>query len=207
MTDVLDEKMVRRSRAKLLILFAIFLLPVLIAFVFYKYPQLQPRSTVNHGILYKPAVVLKDFKLFTEDDKPYGLADMRGKWSLIYIGQADCDQACKESLIKARDARWGQGMQATRIKYYYLLAANNFTGDRQELKKAFPGLIMLHGDAVVRQALLEQFRTEAGQQPGTDNRLYLVDPTGALMLQYPYGFRHIGLMEDLKRLLTWSRTG
>ncbi|MEJ2452446.1 MAG: SCO family protein, partial [Gammaproteobacteria bacterium] len=170
-------------------------------------PRFLPSSTVNNGVLYKPAVSLKEFKLFTVDNKPFTLAEMRGKWSLIYIGQATCNKACKETLIKARDARWAQGMQAKRINYYYLLAANAFTGDQKALSKEFPGMIRLHGDAAARQALIAQFRVGPRQQPGTDNRLYLVHPCGSLMLQYPYVFRHIGLMDDLKRLLTWSRAG
>jgi len=207
MTQEIDAKPVRRSRIKLIVLAIVFMIPILAAYFFYKFPQYQPTATSNNGVLYKPVVALKDFQLKTADAKPYSLADMRGKWSLIYIGKSDCDMACQETLLKARDARWAQGMEATRIRYYYLLSADTFNGDLKKLNKDYPGLIMLQGDRAARKGLIAQFRVNASQVPGSDNRLYLVDPVGRLLMHYPYGFRHIGLMEDLKHLLKWSRIG
>lgn len=202
-----DEKAVRRSRVKLILLFAVFLLPLLAAYIVKQHPGLLPRGTTNHGVLYKPSIKLKPFTMLTDSNKDYKLDDMRGKWSLIYIGGARCDKECRVTLIKARDARWAQGTEATRIKYYYLLTTDRFDGDAAALHKKFPDLIMLHASTPQREILLQQFQTAKVSSPGTDNRLYLVDPAGMLMMQYPYGFRHIGLMEDLKHLLKWSQIG
>jgi len=204
----MDEKQaIRRSRLKLGLLFSVFLLPVIAAYIVHKNPQWLPKSTRNYGDLYKPTVRLRGFELHNQDDKAFKLDDMRGKWSLIYIGGANCNKACEETLIKARDARWAQGAEATRINYYYLVAADKFTGDLAKLKKEYPGLIMLQGVAAKRDPVILQFKINASQQPGQDNRLYLVDPAGMLLMHYPYGFRHIGLMEDLKYLLKWSQIG
>lgn len=198
----MDEKQaIRRARFKLGLLFAIFLIPVVAAYVIYYFPALRPKGTTNHGDLIKPSVQLKPFSLLTQDNKTYDLDKLRGKWSLIYIGGAQCDKACEVTLIKARDARWAQGTGATRISYYYVLTADKFSGDSAKLHKEFPELIILHGSAAQRASLIQQFHVDKNQQLGSDNRLYLVDPAGMLMLQYPYGFRHIGLMEDLKHLL------
>jgi cytochrome oxidase Cu insertion factor (SCO1/SenC/PrrC family) len=202
-----DKQAIRRSQLKLILLFLVFLLPVLVAYVYYKNPQWQPKSTRNYGTLYKPTVRLKQFSLHTLDNKPYTLNDLRGKWSLVYIGGGDCDQACTETLIKARDGRWAQGVGATRINYYYVLTTDKFSGDLAKLQKAYPGLILLLGDVGQRQELIQQFRINTNQQLGGDNELYLVDPAGMLLMHYPFGFRHIGLMEDLKYLLQWSQIG
>lgn len=204
---MIDEKAIRRSRIKLGLLFAVFLVPLLAAYIIKHNPKWQPKGTINHGVLYKPSIQLKPFTLLTQSNKDYKLDDLRGKWSLIYIGGSDCDKACRETLIKARDARWAQGVEATRIKYYYLLTTKKFDGDIAALHKAFPELVMLHGSADQRDALFQQFQAVKADFPGKDNRLYLVDPAGMLMMQYPYGFRHIGLMEDLKYLLKWSQIG
>lgn len=202
-----NNKEQRRSQLKLILLLLVFLLPVIAAYVMYKNPQWQPAKTKNYGVLYKPAVSINKFTLRTQDDKAFTLDNLRGKWSLIYIGTGSCDKPCEETLIKARDARWAQGTEATRINYYYLLTVDNFTGDVAKLLKAYPGLIMLHGNAEQRNELIRQFRTNNTVQPGSDNRLYLVDPIGNIVMHYPYGFRHIGLMEDLKYLLKWSQIG
>lgn len=204
----MDEKQaILRARLKLALLFSVFLLPVIAAYIVHKYPQWQPKGTINHGDLVKPSVQLKPFKLLTQSNKPYDLDKLRGKWSLIYIGGSQCDKACQVTLLKARDARWAQGTEALRIKYYYLLTADKFTGDIVRLHKDFPELTLLHGNAEQREALIQQFRVNKTQQLGNDNQLYLVDPAGMFILHYPYGFRHIGLMEDLKYLLKWSQIG
>lgn len=202
-----EKQAIRRSRFKLGLLFSVFLLPVIAAYIVHKNPQWLPKSTRNYGILYKPTVSLHGFELRNQDDKPFTLETMRGKWSLIYIGTGNCDQACEDTLTKARDARWAQGAEATRIHYYYLVAADKFTGDLARLQKDYPSLIVLHGDTAQRNPLIRQFQISTHQQPGSDNRLYLVDPAGILLMHYPFGFRHIGLMEDLKYLLKWSQIG
>lgn len=202
-----EKREIRRSQLKLVVLLLVFLLPVVIAYIMHLNPQWLPKATKNNGVLFKPAVSLHEFTLRTQADKPFTLADMRGKWSLIYIGGASCDKACQETLFKARDSRWAQGTEALRVNYYYLVAADKFSGDQAALVKADPGLIMLHGDAAQRNPVIQQFRVDQKQQPGTDNRLYLVDPNGNILLHYPYGFKDIGLMEDLKHLLKWSQIG
>lgn len=203
-----DKKAIRRARIKLGLLFSVFLIPVIAAYIVHLYPSLMPKSTKNYGTLYKPTVSLHDFDLHDQgSNKDFALKDMQGKWSLIYIGSDHCDKRCEETLVKARDARWAQGVAATRIHYYYLVTADKYSGDIAKLKKEFPGLIMLEGTAAQRGPLIKQFAISASQQPGKDDRLYLVDPAGILLMHYPYGFRHIGLMEDLKFLLKWSQIG
>ena len=202
-----DKQEIRRSQRKLVVLLLVFLLPVIIAFVMHLNPQWLPKSTKNNGMLFSPVVSLHNFMLRTQADKPFSLADMRGKWSLVYIGGTSCDKACQETLFKARDSRWAQGTEALRVNYYYLVAADKFSGDLAALMKANPGLIMLHGGATQRDPLIQQFRIDQKQQLGSDNRLYLVDPNGNILLHYPYGFKDIGLMEDLKHLLKWSQIG
>ena len=203
---MIDKKELRRARTKLVLLLLVFLLPVIAAYVYYKNPQWQP-TTKNYGVLYKPAVSLSKFVLHTQTNKAFTLDDLRGKWSLVYIGAGSCDKACEETLFKARDARWAQGTEAPRTNYYYLLETDKFSGDMAALLKAYPGLIMLHGDAAQRNAVIGQFRIDQSVQAESANQLYLVDPIGNIIMHYPYGFKDIGLMEDLKHLLQWSQIG
>jgi cytochrome oxidase Cu insertion factor (SCO1/SenC/PrrC family) len=197
----------RRSQLKLILLLLVFLLPVILAYVMHLNPQWLPKSTKNYGEMYTPVVSLNKFILRTQADKTFSLDDLRGKWSLVYIGAQSCDTACQQTLFKARDSRWAQGTEALRVNYYYLVTADKFTGDQAGLLKANPGLIMLHGEAAQRDGVIQQFRFDKAQQPGTDNQLYVVDPNGNILLHYPYGFKDIGLMEDLKHLLKWSQIG
>lgn len=203
----MTEATQQRSQLKLILILLVFLLPVIAAYIIHLNPQWLPTTTKNNGVLYKPVVNLQNFTLRTDADKPFSLKEMLGKWALVYIGKDSCDKACQETLYKARDSRWAQGKEALRINYYYIVTGDKFSGDQAALLKANPGLILLHGDAQQRNALIQQFRVNQKQQPGSDNRLYLVDPNGNLLMHYPEGFKDIGLMEDLKHLLKWSQIG
>jgi cytochrome oxidase Cu insertion factor (SCO1/SenC/PrrC family) len=204
-----DNQLVNRKRSRLTLIFLVlvFIMPVALAFLFYLNPQWQPAGTKNFGTLYNSPVSLGEFTLQTRQGETFTREQLRGKWSLIYIGGSTCEQACREALYKAGAARIAQGTEAGRINVYYLLATEHFAGDIQTLQKDYPRLIMLRGTAGQRETLIRQFAISADHMPGSDNRLYLVDPPGNLILHYPSGFRDIGLMEDLKHLLKWSQVG
>jgi len=206
----MNEKQIakrKRSRLTLVFLVLVFVMPVVLAFLFYMNPQWQPAGTRNYGTLFKPPVSLSEFTLQTGQGEHFALDHLRGKWSLIYIGRNTCEQACRETLYKAGAARIAQGVEAGRINYYYLLAADRFDGNIDVLYKDYPRLVMLRGTPEQRAAVLRQFALQPDHVPGQDDRLYLVDPLGNLILHYPAGFRDIWLMEDLKHLLKWSQVG
>ncbi len=43
--------------------------------------------------------------------------------------------------------------------------------------------------------------------PLETKKVYLIDPLGNLMMQYPADFKTRGLIRDLRHLLKWSRIG
>ena len=204
-----DQQLAKRKRARLTLVFLVlvFIMPVALAFLFYLKPQWQPAGTKNFGTLYNPPVVLNEFMLQASGGENFTLEQLRGKWSLVYIGGATCELPCREAIYKASAARIAQGVEAGRINYYYLLAADRFDGDLDDLYKDYPKLVMLRGESAQREALLSQFVINPQHAPGQDDRLYLIDPLGNLIMHYPAGFRDIGLMEDLKHLLKWSQVG
>lgn len=197
----------KRSRLTLIGLVLVFIMPVVLAFVFYLNPEWQPTGTKNYGTLYKPPVSVTEFSLQTQQGEAFTLDQLRGKWSLVYIGRNTCDAACKETLYKAVAARIAQGVEAGRINVYYLLATESFDEDVDALFSSYSRLVILRGTSAQREALIRQFAIGAQHQPGQDDRLYLLDPPGNLILHYPSGFRDIWLMEDLKHLLKWSQVG
>lgn len=201
-----QKKVQQRSRVSLVILLLIFLLPVIFAYVIHKNPQWRPGATKNNGILYGQAVVLQDWMLQTHEGKEITLEELRGKWSLIYIGKSECGQLCQQTLLKANNGRIAQGKEASRINLYYLLDADSLA-DEQAMLKTYPKLVLLKGNSQQRTAAISQFSIDKQHKPGSDDRLYLVDPGGVLLMHYPAGFKDVGLMDDLKHLLKWSQIG
>lgn len=202
-----QKKIQQRSRVKLVILFSIFLLPIIVAYVLYKNPQWQPGSSKNNGILFNPVVIFSSFDLQTMDGKKFSAEQLRGKWSLIYIGKQTCDEICKQTLLKAMNGLIAQGREASRINYYYIVNADKFDADRSAMAESYPRLVFLKGDKKQRAMLLPKFSVGKEHKVGDDDRLYLLDPAGVLLMHYPSGFKDLGLMEDLKHLLKWSQIG
>ena len=198
-----DNKARQRSRISLIVLIAIFLVPIIMAYIVHKNPSLQPGSTKNHGILYKPAVALDTFSFVTLDSKTFTAEQLRGKWWLIYIGKGSCEAICQETLLKAKNGIIAQGGEGIRVRYTYITTGEKHT-DVEALKKQYPGILLLNTD---EKSTLAKFKIDAQHRVGSDDRLYLVDPAANLLMHYPAGFRDLGLMEDLKHLLKWSQIG
>jgi cytochrome oxidase Cu insertion factor (SCO1/SenC/PrrC family) len=198
-----DKKARQRSRISLIVLIAIFLVPIMMAYIVHKNPSLQPGSTKNHGILYKPAVALDDFSFVTLDSKTYTVEQLRGKWWLIYVGTGSCEAICQETLLKAKNGIIAQGGEGIRVRYAYITTGEKHA-DVEALKKQYPGILLLNTD---EKSTLAKFKIDAQHRVGSDDRLYLVDPAGNLLMHYPAGFKDLGLMEDLKHLLKWSQIG
>ena len=198
---------VRRTRLSLLVLFALFAAPVVVAWlVFYVFPDWRPSGTSNHGELVTPARPLPEFRLGTLDGDPLDRGFLRGKWTFVYLAQGPCDEACVQVLYKIRQVRLSQGKDIDRLQRLMLWdAAGQDAGARRDLAAHFPGQVvaLLDGGAT---ALIDAFRIDA-RPPLQARRIYLVDPLGNLMMSYAADADPRGIIKDLHRLLKYSGLG
>jgi cytochrome oxidase Cu insertion factor (SCO1/SenC/PrrC family) len=194
-----QKKVQKRSRTSIVILLLVFIAPWLFALFFYMNPQFQP-GPKNKGILYKPVINLNKFNFVSVEGNPFTLEELLGKWTLIYIGGAECAAMCQETLLKARNGIIAQGKEGTRVRYIYISLEQRFA-QLESLKNKYAGLILLTAANEAGLDSLSMFRAGNDGQVGKDDRLYLVDPAGNLLMHYPAGFKDLGLMEDLKHLL------
>jgi hypothetical protein len=187
----------RRGRRMLLILAAIFLLPVAVSFALYYGKLWQPAGTASKGELITPVRPVLAGSLRSPDGKPADQTVFTGKWSLIYVGDGACNQDCRQALVFARQSRLALNNEMTRVQRVFLATAN--CCDSAYLAQEHAGLITL--DASEARALLAQF---PGDQPRS---LYIVDPLGNLMMRHDAGQTSKGLLTDLKKLLKLSHIG
>ena len=198
----------QRSRLVLYILAAVFIAPILFAYVVYKNRALIPSDTKSFGEIVSPASPLPEFKLRKINDEAFSLDDMRHKWSYLYFIKSTCDEACQLNLIKMRNARLAQGSDADRVRYYLV-----FTGEpskqvvSDEFIKQHPRITVLYGNGPDMQSLISVFQKNQEKPVGESRRVYMVDPIGNYMMFYEDGFEAVGIMEDLKHLLKWSQIG
>ncbi|HEX5420611.1 MAG TPA: hypothetical protein VFY39_11470 [Gammaproteobacteria bacterium] len=115
-------------------------------------------------------------------------------WSLVYARTSPCDDACLEDLIHLYQVHLSLGHYQEHVQRIYLASgpAGRVTQDRSILAGRLDG----SGGA----AVLEKLQA-AGQAPGPDGRIYVIDPRGWLVLGYPGNADRRGLREDLERLL------
>jgi len=189
----------RRGRRILLVLAAIFLLPVAIAFAMYYGGMGRPAGSSSEGELITPARPLQVAGLKQPDGAPAGAEVLAGKWTLLYIGDGGCDADCRQALVFARQSRLALNEKMTRVQRVFLVTGNCCANDY--LAAEHPGLITLDASAPEAQALLAQFPSDRSRS------LYIVDPLGNLMMRHDASHTTKGLLSDLKKLLKLSHIG
>jgi hypothetical protein len=189
----------RRGRRLLLILAAIFLLPVAVSFALYYGKLWRPAGSASKGELITPARPIEAAGLKNPDGSAAGPDALKNKWTLVYVGDGSCDEACRTALVFARQTRLALNNEMTRVQRVFLATGNccatGYFGSEQ------PGLIALDASAPEAQALLAQF---PGDRP---HSLYIVDPLGNLMMRHDAAHTSKDLLTDLKKLLKLSHIG
>jgi len=196
-----------RARASLLIIFALFAAPVALAWLlFFVFPEWVPTATTNNGTLIEPIRPLPGFHLKSLSGNDIDADFLQGKWTLAYLHKGACDPGCVEQLYQVRQLRLSQGKNIDRLQRLMLWQAEGVDeARRNDLQQHFPGQIiaLLPGD---ERRLLEAFNVD-GQAPMGQERIYLVDPLGNLMMLYEPGSEPRGMIRDLERLLKYSGLG
>jgi hypothetical protein len=167
----------------------LFLLPLAAAFWVYYGTDWRPVRTVNHGELITPARPL-----------PTAPEIFHRKWTLVYIGDGRCDEACRKSLYVMRQTRLSLNNEMTRVERVFLATSDCCA--RDFLAQEHPGLLVVDVTAGSARTLLSVFPPDERAQS-----LFIVDPLGNLMMRYDVRQNPKGLLQDLKKLLSLSHIG
>lgn len=196
----------RRSRWKIVLLAALFVVPVVLAYTLY-FSGWRPARTINHGELVQPARPLTDEALETLEGRKIKLGDLRGKWLLVYFGGSECGQPCTDNLYNMQQVVLAQGKDLVRLERLYIVTDTSALEMLRYTIRDYPGTRILKGEADSLARLARQFAVGDVSPLDNRHRLYLVDPLGNLMMSYPAGADPSGLRKDLVRLLKLSRVG
>lgn len=199
MTPVSDDD-AGPGRRTLLVLAALFVVPLLAAAAWYfAAPRLAPAPSV-HGTLIEPARPLEPFAAPVNGGGRYTLEDLRGHWTLVHVLGADCDAVCRGRLHDTRQVRAALGEDRLRVARVATAARGRETPGLADVLDAHPRLTVLR--AAADGPLAGQM--PAGANSGT---VFVVDPLGNLMLRFGPGVAADGMLDDLERLLRLSRIG
>lgn len=197
-----------RSRAQFVLLGLLFFAPFVLAYsAYWLFPNWTPQGRVNYGQLLTPTQSSPVVAFTDADGKPLAADPLRGKWTLVQLISADCDEACRRELVLTRQVHAALGVKRERVQRV-LIAAEGV--DVAALKARYgaeqPDLLWLR-DAPGNSAM--QFF--AGQP---DHSVLLVDPLGTWLMVYPHAadeeavkrdFK--GMQKDINKLLKLSSIG
>ena len=185
----------RSFRINLVLIFAVFAVPLIAAYLsYYVWP---PQGRLNYGELIDP-ITMPDVALRDANGKEFSLSTLRGKWIMLSVDSADCGEGCDQKLFLMRQTRISMTKEMNRIERVLLLR-----GDAKasiDLVKKYPGMHILSG---ANDSLLNTF-------PGAPNvadHIYLIDPVGQVMMRYVKNPDATGIRRDLSRLLGVSQVG
>jgi cytochrome oxidase Cu insertion factor (SCO1/SenC/PrrC family) len=196
------------SRQALVLLGLLFMTPAFVAWVMHNSSEhgWRPEGTTNMGTLVHPARPLTlpaEMTIVGEAANDY----LQGKWTLLYIGDADCDAVCKDNLYKMRQVRTAQNENMLRVQQLYLVRDEAVPEALQALLdndyKETAVTLLTAGQA---EQLAAYFLIDGVAMQGAE-RVYLIDPLGNLMMFYPPDANPGGMLKDLRKLLKYSKIG
>lgn len=169
--------------------------PVLASYATYYW--LTPHRQANYGELLHPVAAI-NVRGQTVDGKSVQLDAFQGKWILLTVDQAPCEQTCREKLHAMRQAHALTGKDKNRIERVW--AISDHQPAAADLLAQHPGLFILR---IPQEGVADL--------PSTANSLgqhvYLIDPLGNGVLRYTMPIDIKRLHKDLTRLLRASRIG
>ncbi len=187
------------GRWKLFAVIAICASPLIASYL--TYYVIKPEGRTNYGALIDPkAYPIPALEATTLDGKSIGLNAYKGKWIMLQVGVAECDDGCRKKLHDMRQLRLAQGKDMDRIERVWLI-----TDDKPletMLMREYDGTQLLR---INQEALKSWLPVEAGTTPA--DHIYMIDPLGNLMMRFPKDGDPNKIKKDLARLLKASRIG
>lgn len=175
-----------RSRLILLLIVAMFLSSFGVA-AFLRFTGWTPPQSKNFGTLLQPPVDLSPLSLVQADGKPYPWQPEKNLWRLVVVPAAGCAQACVTRLDQLHRLWLTQGRKADRIDVLWF-------GEVPESGVRFRRLLPMRPDASLAAALPQAATPDAVP-------VYLVDPSGFLVLHYAPDVGPADMKKDLSKLV------
>lgn len=197
-----DQRVAKISRTTPMLLFLVFLLPLVLAtLVYFFHDRLPSPGTKNHGELIRPARPLEEFEARTSTNETITLDFLKGKWTFLYVGNNDCDLYCEALLYKTRQARLAQGENLRRVQRLYLITSHDPQGNLPSIMVNHPRMT----EAILATESRERVLDTLGEN--ALGHIFLVDPLGNVMMRYNNEATAKGMIKDLQHLIRASRIG
>ena len=166
------------SKLKFLLIVFVFILPFIFAKYFFDNDATSTRGTTNHGSFLADEVSIAS------------LAD-NDHWVILQVIDGKCDASCQDNMYMLRQINTALGKDMGRVKRYLL---NNNTDENAVYFDNYPKVIVLDRSETLYNKLTKM-----------DERIFIADPFGKIILGYENDFIAKGLLKDIKKLLKFSK--
>lgn len=193
-----SSKQKKKNRLQLALVILIPTVAMAMAWIMYFTGVLIPEGRTNKGELLLPPARFADLHL-QDGEKSAEVSETEGQWRVIVFGSNRCDDPqCVKSLYKTRQVHIALGKDADRMTRLYI--APEKPAPSSELETEHPGIYWLNADQ-------DHVQTTLGLKQWPENRIFIVDPLGNLIMGYQVDQSGGDLLNDLKKLLKASNIG
>ena len=186
-------------RVALLIIAAMFVLPLVAAWLMYSgVIDYRPGTTRNLGELVTPPRPIDWGEAVAQEDAD----DLLSHWTVLHVLESACGPECIETVTALRQVHRAAGRYQARIRLALLLPEQADADLVNRLHAVYGEFRLLEDPS---GSLRQAAAGIASPATGPAGSSYLVDPLGNIMMHYAAGYDPNDLKKDLKRLLTWSK--
>ncbi len=169
------------GKIKFLSIILVFLSPFILAYYYFINDATSSRGTTNYGTFLKEQVII---------DANHKLSDEY--WMIVQVIPENCDTKCQENTHMLRQINTALGKDMSRVKRIIIFEKN--IQKNNVYIKNYPKVIVLENSEKIYNKLSKM-----------EERIFVADPFGNIILGYKRDFVPKGLLKDLKKLLKFSK--
>ena len=190
------------SRRQGLLIVAIIVLPMVIAYIMFKTGWGMPTDTINKGMLLAPPQPVSKLELVADDKTLQGLYPAEKKrWRIMVPVSASCKATCQKNLFITRQVHIRLAEKAPRVERILLALGDVPEEQKQRLLAEHPNILWLDSSRTALTNWLAETNLAAIQP---DEHYFLIDQDGFAMMAYNAEHSGQNLLDDLKRVLKYT---
>ena len=206
-------KLSMSPRLTLLIIAAMFLLPLILAWLMYSGSvQFEPGEGKNLGELVEPPVPI-DWHEVRLVENGHGenssLTDaanfLSEHWVILFPISGECGKSCRSTAFSLRQIHLAAGRHRSRMRVVLLLGESSSGETESLLRAVYEQFTLIRAPSGGLWNSLAEITPEPSSPSSAGNGTYLIDPLGNIMMRYAADADPNHIKQDLKRLFTWSK--
>ena len=197
------NKQLRRNRILIVGIFAMSIIPVIIAWAIFLNPNWLSAKTNLGKLIFPPVATGRNDLLGIDQFSKANMQELIGRWVMInLITNPECAANCQEAIYKTKQIRLMLNKELTRTRRVVIFLADFDVEAVKSLWKKDQRILRARPSQHLLKKLLE---IRKGTVP--DGMLLIMDPLGNLMMQYDPDFDPYDVLKDLKKLFKVSQIG